>query len=294
MHQPKPGAARPADVTAFYTYQHPDEYYPDWRGYYEHALTARSLLQDRFPHRLGVKYGDDPYQMANLYLPRREASGDAALILYFHGGRWREGHPDLYDALATPWVESGAVFASVGYRLEPEHTIADGVDDCIRAIAWAQSIAPLHHADPNRLVVAGHSSGGHLAAMATLTDWAGSDADVLRSVVATICMSAPTDLRARGDINADPVRLSPALRITRAPSAVVVSYGDPEPNKKADSGTYLTEQGRLLVRALDLFGANVYPVVLKGVDHLGSATAFGDRRSPLFGQAREVIFGDRP
>jgi arylformamidase len=75
---------------------------------------------------------------------------------------------------------------------------------------------------------------------------------------------------------------------------VVVSYGDPEPNKKANSDTYLTEQGRLLVRALDLFGANVHPVVLKGVDHIGSATAFSDRQSPLFKQAREVIFHDRP
>lgn len=65
------------------------------------------------------------------------------------------------------------MFASVGYRLEPDHTIADAIDDCLHAIAWAQHIAPLYHAAPNRLVAAGHSSGGHLAAMATLTDWTG-------------------------------------------------------------------------------------------------------------------------
>jgi arylformamidase len=107
-------------------------------------------------------------------------------------------------------------------------------------------------------------------------------------------MSAPTDLRARNDIDADPARLSPALRITRAPSTVLVSYGDPEPNKKTNPDTYLAEQGRLLIRALDSFGANVHPVALQGVDHIGSATAFSDRRSPLFEQARKVIFNSGP
>lgn len=290
----QPSAARPTDVTTFYTYQHPDEYYPDWRGYYERALIARTRLQHQFPHDLGLKYGDDPRQMANLYLPQPEAPDTAPLILYFHGGRWREGHPDLYDALATPWLERGAVFASVGYRLMPDHTIADAIDDCLRAITWAHTIAPLYHADPNRLIVVGHSSGGHLAAMATLTDWAAPDAPMLRSVAATICMSAPTDLRTRNDIDADPTPLSPALRITRAPSTVVVSYGDPEPNKKTNSDTYLTEQGRQLIRALHSFGATVHPVVLKGVDHIGSATAFSDRQSPLFKQAQKAIFNNSP
>jgi arylformamidase len=284
-------AVRRADATSYFTWQHPEEYYPDWRGYYERSLIERSRLQTRFEHRPALKYGDSPYQSANVWLPHQAT--DAPFILYFHGGRWREGHPDYYDPLATPWVEDGAVFGSFGYRLAPEHSIADAVADCLAAIAWARENAPAFGAHPRRLIVAGHSAGGHLAAMATLTDWAGIDTALSRSVVATICMSAPTDLRAEGT-GADLADLSPALRIAQYPPAVVVSFGDPEPNKKSAPDTFLTAQGRLLVEALQAVGAPVQPVVLTGADHVGSATAFSDRSSPLFAAAYRAIFDVPP
>ncbi len=285
-----PAPARVADVTEFFTYQHPGDYHADWAGYYRDAMEGRREVASRFPHDLALRYGEHPNHLVNVYRPRGFVDG-APLILYFHGGRWREGHPDFYDQLALPWVEDGAVFASCGYRLEPEGTIADAVDDCVRVIEWARHSAKAFGASPDRLVVAGHSAGGHLSAMATLTDWAGTDHPLHDAVAATLCMSTPSDLRVFGaEDDGEAARLSPVRHISRSPARVVVSYGDPEPNKKSSPDTELTEHGRALARALEEFGRPATVVEMPDTDHVGTATAFSDRDSALHAAAHDAVF----
>ncbi|GAA4837757.1 alpha/beta hydrolase [Saccharopolyspora rosea] len=280
---PLPDEARAIDSSDFASCAHPEDYHPDWRGFYRSALAARQRVRARVPHA-DERYGPHPYHLADVLHP--DGASGCPVVVYFHGGRWREGHPAFYDHFALPWVEAGAVFISCGYRLEPDHTIPEAVDDAARAVAWVQQAAPRYGGDPRRVVVAGHSAGAHLTAMVTMTDWPAA-ADLPFPVAGAVCMSGVADL---GDTR-ELARISPARHVTRAPGRTVVSFGVPEPNRKDQSDDLFADQGRRLLRALDAVGARSAAVELPDTDHIGSAAAFADPGSPLFAAARAVVFG---
>ena len=98
-----------------------------------------------------------------------DADEDRPLLLYFHGGGWVIGSVETHDGtcrkLAT---ETGYPVVSVDYRLAPEHPFPAGLEDCYAALEWAADAAPALDADSDRLVVAGDSAGGNLAAATAL------------------------------------------------------------------------------------------------------------------------------
>lgn len=91
------------------------------------------------------------------------------LVVYFHGGGWTIGSVELLDrpcrAIANA---SRAVVASVEYRLAPEHKFPAAADDAYAATVWLGEHAGEIGAAPGRLVVAGDSAGGNLAAVTAL------------------------------------------------------------------------------------------------------------------------------
>jgi arylformamidase len=78
-----------------------------------------------------------------------------------------------FSFVAGPWLERGAAVAMLGYDVAPTVRM-DAIVAQVRAgLAWLHRQAPAHGCDPARLHVAGHSAGGHLAAITLVTDWAG-------------------------------------------------------------------------------------------------------------------------
>ncbi len=268
-----------ASQAGFFTVQHPADYWPDWAGFYASAATARARLIADVGHELHVPYGPDAQQILNIYRPPTAAN--APVLLFFHGGRWREGHPDFYDYLGRIWVESGVIFVSAGYRKTPTHTMADCCDDAVAAVRWVQREIAARGGDPTRLVVGGHSSGGHITAMATLTPWAERTGAGLGELLGGVYMSAPVEFGWMSDLGeAERRELTPLGKIDRAPRHVVVSYGDPEPNRKLDDDRFLTREGQKLVAALA--DRNVIEVAMPNTDHVASAAVLGDRSTRLF------------
>ena len=108
-----------------------------------------------------------------LYQPAaRESGGDAPLrplIVYFHGGGWATGNVEVADRPARSLCQgTGAVVASVEYRLAPEAPFPGGLEDCYAAVQWLAGHAEQLGFDSNKIVVFGDSAGGNLAAATTL------------------------------------------------------------------------------------------------------------------------------
>ncbi|GAA2334959.1 alpha/beta hydrolase [Streptomyces violaceusniger] len=89
----------------------------------------------------------------------------APVFYYMHGGGMIIGDHRTGVAGVLDWaVETGAVVVSVNYRLAPEHPDPAPVEDCYAGLLWIHEHAAEIGGDPERIVVAGASAGGGLAA----------------------------------------------------------------------------------------------------------------------------------
>lgn len=88
------------------------------------------------------------------------------VIVYFHGGGWVVGSLTTHDGICRALAAGvDAVVVSVDYRLAPEHRYPAAVDDAYAALQWVAEHASAIGGDALRVVVAGDSSGGNLAAV---------------------------------------------------------------------------------------------------------------------------------
>lgn len=102
-----------------------------------------------------------------IYIPRQQT--DLPVIIYYRGGGWVIGNLDSHDNICrslskiTRWI-----VVSVDYRLAPEHPFPAAVEDAYAALLWVSQNAISFNGDPTRLITAGDSAGGNLAAAVSL------------------------------------------------------------------------------------------------------------------------------
>ena len=130
------------------------------------ARAAEDYRAEMLTHRkaeLGLCYGKSPREFIDLFLPA--AREKAPLVVFIHGGYWRAMDPSFHSHMARGLNERGCAVAMVGYDLCPNVTLAGIVEQIQRACAflWQQF--------GKRILVCGHSAGGHLAAAMVATDW---------------------------------------------------------------------------------------------------------------------------
>jgi acetyl esterase len=91
------------------------------------------------------------------------------IVGYFHGGGWVIMGIETHDNICRRLTNAtGAVVVSIDYRLAPEHRFPAALDDCFAATQWLAEHGRDIGGDPTRLVVAGDSAGGNLAAAVAL------------------------------------------------------------------------------------------------------------------------------
>ncbi len=95
--------------------------------------------------------------------------GPFPLMVFFHGSGFVLCNLDTHDGMCRNLCAGiGCVVVSVDYRLAPEHPFPAGPDDCLAATRWAADHAASLQADGSRIMVAGDSAGGNMAAVTAL------------------------------------------------------------------------------------------------------------------------------
>lgn len=123
------------------------------------------LARERAPADLRIAYGRDPLQFGELWLPRGE--GPHPVVVLIHGGCWRADLPglELMDYAAADLRAAGKAVWNIEYRRigHAGGGYPGTFLDVAKGLDHLKALAVPHHLDLDRVVVSGHSAGGHLA-----------------------------------------------------------------------------------------------------------------------------------
>ena len=258
-----------------------------WRA---EAAAARRALSGR----LGISYGADDTESFDLFSPEGGSSGaPRPLVVFIHGGYWRSLSKSEFSWIAPPYVERGVKVAVLDYGLAPGYPLETIVRQNLAAIAWIWTHARELGITRDRIVVAGHSAGGHLTAMMLAARWPAFDRGLPRDVVhGGVAISGLFDmepLRHAPYLNADlqltldrvaplsPLYMKPA---TEAPLITAVGGDESDEFKR-----HTREIGFAWARNLR------EDVPLPGANHFSACERFVDPGHRLFEATMELCEG---
>lgn len=288
-------SARPCDPTGYKTYQSPELFEPDWRTFYVESIGWTKEFAATVNSSMGLLYGDDPFQTLDVFAPADAT--DAPVLLYFHGGGFKEGHPSHYGYLGKRLVERGAIFVSVGYRFEPEFAYPHYVDDGAQALKWVVDNIADFGGDPSRIFATGHSAGANIVSLLTLrNDWVDRLALARDTIKGIALLSGGYDADVKDpaypDAKARSVESNVVSRVETAPETVIVVFGSPERQRLGQSNDFFKNHALSLLKVLADQGVSADVLELPDTDHLRTSIELGDADSPVAAAVERMVLGD--
>jgi len=148
----------------------PDDLRIDWPAPERTPPVWKALEHRRNLYRSGVRYGDHPALLLDVWRRRDLPDAPAPVLVFVPGGAWVHGSRMLQGyALLSHLADQGWVCLSIDYRVAPHDRWPQHIRDVKAAIAWARANVDRFGGDRDFVGVAGCSAGGHLAALAGLT-----------------------------------------------------------------------------------------------------------------------------
>ena len=134
-----------------------------WKQLSDPAAWMAELFE-RYRIHPNIRYlSVDNYELKlDLYILQNTPRPNPTLI-YVHGGGWRAGNKEKVYPAFLPYLEMGFSVVNVEYRLAPIFLAPAAVEDCLCALRWVIKNAKEYNFDTDKIVVTGHSAGGHLA-----------------------------------------------------------------------------------------------------------------------------------
>ena len=250
---------------------------------------SKAYVESTPRKHIDLAYGPHERERLDIFLPENDG---APMFAFIHGGYWQWNDKEGFEFLAKELNAAGAGFANIEYALCPAVTIAELTNQCRRAIAFLWREAGKYGYDASRIVVSGHSAGGHLTAMMQATDWPSFEDGLPMDVVAA-------GLPISGVYDLEPIRLTPlndAVRIgpedVAEVSPMFMTPTSTGPSVIAFGGAEYDEfdrQASDLAAAWAKHGMETSTLNLPGRDHFTALSALAETDHALFAAAVKLL-----
>lgn len=251
--------------------------FPSRRVVYAQIADDSVAARNMPPVLIDVPYGPHPRERIDLF-PGRAGS---PLLVFIHGGYWRSQHKDNYSFVSKTFRELGFSVAVVGYPLTPEQSLSGVVQSLRQAMQWMHTAGRESLTDWQDTIVAGHSAGGHLAAMLA------SDPMLDMPITGCLALSGLFDLTplARTSIGAQVglddeliSRMSPLARPAGS-SWLIAAVG-------ANETAAFHDQASRYVQHWSAAGGDAELLLVPGADHYSILLQLADGDSPVLRRVR--------
>jgi arylformamidase len=197
-------------------------------------------------------------------------------LIFIHGGYWHKLDKASFQFIAKAFRAYDITTVLINYPLAPAVSIGQISASCREAVHWLYQNISAYNGDPGQLYIAGHSAGGHLAAMLFATApiaIGGKHFNLTTDVIKGVCAIS-------GLYNLIPIRLSDinqvlnmdtetALRnspvqllpTTQCPLAVVVGSNETDEFLDQSRELYTCWKESIPVEIVEIQGLNHYSIL---------------------------------
>jgi arylformamidase len=239
-------------------------------------IASESVIR-RFGPPERVAYGPSEVEKLDIY---RCTKPNASVMVYIHGGAWRNGAAKDFAFQAEMYINAGANLVIIDFVQVQDAggSLLPMIQQVRNAVAWVYKNAASFGADPNRLFVSGHSSGAHLTGCILVTEWQKDFGLPASFIKGGLMVSGMYDLK--------PVRLSKRSKyvnftdeieqalssqrhIDRLTAPIIVAYGSQETPE-------FQRQSRDFAAAVKAAGKPVELIVGEGFNHFEMQETLGN------------------
>ena len=267
---------------------------PEHGEYFARWAAESARVRAGQPSRIDLPYGQGVNETLDIF-PAQRSGGP--VLFFIHGGYWRSLDKSDHSFIAEPFTRQGVCVVVPNYALCPGTEAAPSTIPRIalqmaRALAWTWRHVAQYGGDPGCITVAGHSAGGHLAAMLLACRWKKVGPDLpAQAVRNALSLSGLFDL--------EPMRLTPSFQASLRLTPSDVRRASPALWPTPKSGVLYSVVGSkeseeflrhnaLIAKA---WGSRAVPVCeeLPGLDHFSIVDALAEPAHRLHGLAMQLL-----
>lgn len=254
-------------------------------------------------HQWDVFYTNDKDSLRSLDVYWNDASEEANVILFVHGGGWLSGDKNAYRDMAAKLAGQGMTVILANYRLSPRVKFPAHVEDVAASIAWAATSVVKYNGSPTKMYLMGHSAGGHLVSLAVCDEQYLGRHDLAPSNVAgLITISGVFEIKPQeggatkkflgmvfGDDEEVWSQATCQTHIEKSKSGLpplLVAWVEGE-------GDLIKNESLNIIRSLKTAGLKYQSFVFEGNEHNAFVTALQDSESGFSKELRAFIAGSQ-